>query len=73
MILPVGFEPGDYEVQLLDSELRSRASAIGAATSENFVTSLQTTLDLSSVSRGPYQLAVRRTGQEWQLFPAEVR
>lgn len=73
MILPVGFEPGEYEVQLLDSALRSRASGLGTATAENFVTSLQTTLDLSSVARGPYQLAVRRTGQEWQLFPVLVR
>lgn len=73
MILPVGFEPGAYKVQLLDSELASRASAAGTATSENFVTTLQTTLDLSSVSRGAYQLAVRRTGEEWQLFPADVR
>jgi hypothetical protein len=73
MILPVGFEPGAYEVQLLDSELASRASATGTATTENFVTTLQTTMDLSSVSRGAYQLAVRRTGQDWQLFPGEVQ
>jgi hypothetical protein len=30
-------------------------------------------MDLSSVSRGAYQLAVRRTGEDWALFPAEVR
>jgi hypothetical protein len=73
MILPVGFEPGAYEVQLLDSELASRATAAGTATTENFVTTLQTTMDLSSVSRGTYQLAVRRTSEDWELFPAEVR
>lgn len=73
MILPVGFEPGAYEVQLLDSELASRASTTGTATTEDFVTSLHTTMDLASVSRGVYQLAVRRMGQDWQLFPAEVR
>src|SRR5262249_16202884 len=73
MILPVGFEPGMYEVQILDSDLMSRASAPGMASSENFVTTLRTVLDLSSLSTGTYQLALRRAGQEWQLFPAIVR
>jgi len=73
LILPVGFEPGEYEVQLLDSRLTSRAASMGTAFTENFVTTLRTTLDVSSVSSGAYQLAVRKTGQEWQLFPANVR
>ena len=73
MILPVGFEPGAYEVQLLDVGLTSRASSTGTATMENFDTTLRTTLDLGSVASGSYQLAIRRTNEDWQLFPAQVR
>jgi hypothetical protein len=72
ILLPVGSEPGGYEVQVLDSELRSRASATGQAEIRNFVTTLQATVDIRSLSPGAYQLAVRRQGDEWQLFPAKV-
>jgi hypothetical protein len=73
VILPVGFDPGTYDVQLLDTSLTSRASSTGSATTENFVTTLRTTLDIGAVPSGPYQLAIRQTGQDWQLFPATVR
>jgi hypothetical protein len=73
MLLPVGSEPGTYEIQLLDADLTSRASATATADIRDFVTTLQSTFDLSSVRSGGYQLAVRRTGQEWQLFPAHVQ
>ena len=73
VILPVGFDPGTYDVQLLDASLSSRASSTGSATKENFVTALRTTLDIGAVPSGPYQLAIRQRGQDWQLFPATVR
>lgn len=72
MLLPVGSEAGMYEVQVLDSQLRSIASAPGTAEVKNYVTTLRTTVDLGSLSLGQYQLAIRRSGQEWQLFPAQV-
>ena len=73
LLLPVGSTPGMYDLQVLDSDLRSMASTSGAAEIKNDVTTLQTTLDLNSLSSGVYQLAIRRIGQEWQLFPARVR
>jgi hypothetical protein len=72
VILPVGFDTGTYDVQLLDSSLTSRASSTGSAATENSVTTLKTTLDVSNVSRGMYQLAIRGTNREWELFPARV-
>jgi hypothetical protein len=33
---------------------------------------LQATLDLTTLARGSYQLAIRRNGQPWQMFPAQV-
>ena len=73
ILLPVGSEPGAYEVQLLDTDLRSRAAGSGQAEIRNYITTLQTSLDLHSLPPGAYQLAVRRVGEEWQLFPASIK
>ena len=73
ILLPVGSEPGRYEIQVLDSGLRSQASASGEAAIRDYVTTLQTTIDLRSLSPGAYQLALRRHGEDWRLFPAEVK
>ncbi len=73
IFLPVGSEPGAYEVQVLDGELRSRANALGSAEIRNYVTTLRTALDIRDLQAGSYQLAVRRQGDEWQMFPAIVK
>lgn len=73
LLLPVGSEPGLYDVQLLDAEQRSLASTQGEAAIREFVTTLETTLDLSEVAVGSYRLAVRRTGDGWRVYPALVR
>ena len=36
-------------------------------------TTLQTTLDLTSLPSGAYQLAVRRQSEDWHLYPAQVQ
>jgi len=73
ILLPVGSEPGLYEVQVLDSELRSLATASGQATITNYITTLQTTLDLQPLPPGAYQLALRRQGDGWQMYPASLK
>jgi hypothetical protein len=72
MLLPVGSDPGPYELQVLDVDLKSRSGASADAIVQNFVTRFTADLDLRSLPPGPYQLAVRRTGEDWQLFPARV-
>jgi hypothetical protein len=72
ILLPVGSEPGPYEVQVLDSNLQSKASAPGNAEIRDYVTTLRTTIELGSLTPGAYQLALRRHGEEWHLFPARV-
>jgi hypothetical protein len=72
LLLPVGSEPGAYEIQLLDSELKSRASAQATGVIREFVTTVRSTIDLRTVPTGSYQLAVRRLGDDWRLFPALV-
>jgi hypothetical protein len=72
VLLPTGSDPGPYEVQVLDSKLTSKAAAIGDATLEDHVTTLRVLIDAASLA-GQYQLAVRHTGDQWQMFPLVVR
>jgi hypothetical protein len=53
--------------------LRSRASASGSAEIRNYITTLRTTLDVHELPAGSYQLAVRRQGEGWQMFPARLQ
>lgn len=73
LLLPVGSEPGLYDVQLLDAEQRSMASAQGEAAIRDFVTTLRITLHVGEVTSESYRLAVRRTGDGWRVYPALVR
>ena len=72
-LLPVGSEPGAYDVRILDQDLRVRASAQGSAAIRNYITTLQAVMDLSTVGAGDYQLALKRDSGEWQMFPLRVR
>lgn len=72
LLLPVGSEPGSYDVQVLDSDLRSRGEAIGTAAIVDFVTTLSVRLNLQ-LAPGYYQLAVRRQGDSWRRFPVVLR
>jgi hypothetical protein len=70
--LPTGSEPGKYDVQVLDAQRTAKASATGDAYFQDRVTTLQVTLNLGRLPTGDYQLAVRRDGQPWQMFPAQA-
>ena len=71
--LPGGSEPGTYEIQILDSERQPKASSVGEAGILNYITTLKATLDLGSVMPGAYHLGLRRRGEEWLMFSAEVK
>ena len=70
--LPTGSEPGKYDVQVLDAQRAANVSATGDAFFEDRVTTLQVTLDLGRLPAGDYQLAIRRSSQPWQMFPAQA-
>ena len=71
--LPSGVGSGTYDIQVLDAERRSRASASGLVAFRDGSPTLQTTLDLTSLPSGAYQLAVRRESEDWHLYPAHVQ
>jgi hypothetical protein len=73
VLLPTGSEPGPYALRLLDSASREVISATAIAEIRDFVTTLQTTVDLRSLPAGDYQLGVRRQGEDWHSYPVSVR
>lgn len=73
LLMPTGSEPGPYEVEIRDSSAVGKASTRGDAVLRNQVTTLEIPLDLGSLSPGAYQIAVRRRGEDWQLFPAQAQ
>ena len=73
MLLPTGSEPGPYEVEIRDAAAVSRVSARGHAARRNQVTTVDIALDVRALVVGEYQLAIRRSGEDWQVFPLEVR
>ena len=73
ILLPVGSSPGEYDVRILDADLRARATAKGSAEIRNYITTLEAVIDVSALEAGDYQLTLRRGGSEWQMFPLRVR
>ena len=73
LLLPTGSEPGPYEVQVRDSNATTRASARGNAELRNCISRLDVAVGLGDLPPGGYALAVRRDGNDWQLFPSQLQ
>ena len=73
ILLPVGAEPGGYEIQVLDSNLQSRTTTTGTAAIRDYVTTLEARLDLDALRPGEYKLALRRPQADWRLYPVVVK
>jgi hypothetical protein len=73
LLMPNGSEPGHYELEVRGSDGVTRASASGDASLNDFITRLASEIDLRSAPRGPCQLAIRRTGEDWQIFPLRIQ
>jgi hypothetical protein len=72
LLLPVGAEPGLHDVHVQDGTRGSLAFARGEGKVRNFVTTLQSTLDLSGVTSGSYRLAVLTPNDDWLIVPVNV-
>jgi hypothetical protein len=73
IILPVGSEPGEYELQLLDTNRQPRVSSTSVARLQDYRTTVDAALDLRPLPAGSYELAVRLRGESWRIFPAEIQ
>jgi hypothetical protein len=70
ILLPVGFETGTYEVRLVDRSLVVRVlDSAARAVFENKSLLIRTRVSLRNLQPGKYQLALRRSSEDWHFFP----
>lgn len=73
ILLAVGSEPGAYDIEIRDAGSRVLVATSGKAEMRNFVTTLESTIDLQNVAPGDHRLAVRRAGEDWRAYPLTVK
>src|SRR5579883_1194240 len=73
ILLPVGSEPGAYELRLVGSTGQVLVHRSMNGRMEDFELRLRTNLDLRSLSRGSYLLEIRRPGEDWDRHPVLIR
>lgn len=65
--LPLGSQPGNYEVALQKDE-KSLATATGSAQVSDQAMVLRVKLDLSQISAGEYLLGLRPANRDWRYY-----
>jgi hypothetical protein len=73
VLLPVGSEPGTYEVQFLKDIDKPLLNASGRATVKNGITVVRTKLDLSRMNPGSYFIGLRQRPSDWTFYPVAVQ
>jgi hypothetical protein len=73
ILLPVGSEPGQYELRLLDGAKLSRLAKEATATLKELAVRVTVNLDLRALPSGAYTLEIRRTGEDWDPHPMVIR
>jgi hypothetical protein len=71
--LPVGSEPGHYEVQFLQEPGQALAQAEGAAEFRDHIAVLTVKLDLTRLSPGLYLMEIRQSGLSWSQYPVLLK
>ncbi len=72
ILLPIGFETGPYDLRLVNSSLATVLSIRADAALKNKVVTIHTSMALSALRAGQYQLALRREGEDWHFFPTSL-
>jgi hypothetical protein len=70
--LPIGEEPGEYQVALRSGEL-TFVQGRSAGKLEDQITTLHLQFDCSSLRSAAYVLAIRQDEKAWEEYPALVR
>ena len=73
ILLPIGSEPGPYEVQLVGADRRVRLSKHEPAYLKDFAVKIDLKIDLRSFPRGPYDLGIRHSGEDWDIHPVVIQ
>ena len=73
LYLPIGNEPGQYEVEIAEQLDQPLVTANGLASLNNGVAVLEVKLNLTTLHPGLYYLAVRQPGQTWAPYPVLLK
>jgi hypothetical protein len=71
--LPVGSEPGRYEVQVLQEPDHPLAQAEGNAELRDHIVVLTIKVDLTRLAAGLYLIQIRQDGLSWSQYPALLK
>ena len=73
ILLPTGSDEGNYEFQIRDGRGSPRIQGAGIAVIRNYMTTIETALDLRPLNPGQFTWAIRRTGEtSWRTYPLKV-
>jgi len=73
VVLPIGSETGQYEIRLMNDQLRVVQETTGNAQLQNGEIRLAAQLNLSGLAAGSYRLWIRRRDRSWRDYPLEIR
>ncbi len=73
IFLPIGSEPGRYDVQLLKNIDEPILSASGEAAVEQGVTILRAKIDLTGQAGGNFLIGLRQPPSEWTYYPVTIQ
>ncbi|MGH9328657.1 MAG: hypothetical protein ACRD2B_18470, partial [Terriglobia bacterium] len=73
IFLPLGSEPGKYEIEILRRKGTPLLGLGGIARIENGNTVLSTRADLNKLASGNYLIAIRQPPWDWRYYPFTLR
>ena len=73
ILLPVGREPGAYEITVSRTPGQPLIHASSNGQFEDHITVLHVKVDLTALPTGTYQLGVRQQGWDWTYYPLLLR
>jgi hypothetical protein len=73
IFLPIGSEPGRYDVQLLKKIDEPLLSVSGEATVQNGTTILRARLDLTGQPAGSFLVGLRQPPSDWTYYPVTIQ
>lgn len=73
ILLPAGSDAGNYQFEVRDEQDSPRIQGRGLAVIRNYITSIETSLDLRPLNPGRFTLAIRRAEESsWRSYPLKV-
>jgi hypothetical protein len=73
ILLPAGSDKGDYQFEIRDARGSPRVQGVGIALIRNYITTIETTLDLRPLNPGRFTWAIRRAQESsWRSYPLRI-